>query len=126
MNRMMLAFVGAIAAGTLAAPTTAAPEPSTKLVRCGEQSCLRVTGHRNDPTSIVHINGHAVAAEGERSWKVYLPLEVVREWSAPNAQTIDVSLGDPEGQRETIACVDLPIGLLANATTLAALVISVH
>src|SRR6187551_394138 len=29
--------------------------PSSELVRCGVQSCLQVTGHRDDPTSIVHI-----------------------------------------------------------------------
>jgi hypothetical protein len=126
MGRIMLALAGAIAAGSLASPAIAAPEPSSKLVRCGEQSCLQVTGHRDDPTSIVRINGHAVSVEGERKWKASVPLEVVREWSAPNARTIEVSLGDPEGQPATIASVDLPIGLLANATTLAALVINVH
>ena len=126
MDRMLLAFVGAIAAGALASPAIAAPEPSSELVRCGVQSCLQVTGHRDDPTSIVHINGHAVAVEGERKWKVSLPLELVREWSVSNARTIEVSLGDLEGHREIIASVDLPIGLLANTTTLAALVINVH
>ena len=126
MGRMLLAFVGAIAAGALASPAIGASEPSTKLVRCGDQSCLQVTGHRDDPTSIVHINGHAVSVEGERKWKVSVPLDVVREWSAPNAQTIEVSLGDMEGRPETIASVDLPIGLLANSVTLAALVINVH
>jgi hypothetical protein len=123
MNRMMLAFVSSIAAGSLATPAIAGQEPSTKLVRCADQSCLRVSGHRDDPASIVHINGHAVPVEGDRKWKVSLPLEVVREWSAPNARTIEVSLGGPEGHGET---VDLPIGLLANATTVAALVINVH
>ena len=126
MDRMFLAFVGAIAAAALASPAIAAPEPSSKLVRCGDQSCLQVTGHRDDPTSIVHINGHAVPVQGERKWKVSLPLAVVREWSAPNARMIEVSLGDPEGQRVTIASVDLPIGLLADGTVLAALVINVH
>jgi hypothetical protein len=126
MDRIMLAFVGAIAAGTVASPAIAAPEPSSKLVRCGDRSCLQVTGHRDDPASIVHINGHAVSVEGGRRWKVSLPLEVVREWSPPNARTIEVSLGDLEGPRETPAGVDLPIGLLANATTLAAVVINVH
>jgi hypothetical protein len=122
MNRMMLAFAGAVAVGTLASPNAAAAEPRTKLVRCGEQSCLRITGHRDDPTSIVSINGHAVAAEGERKWTVYLPVETVRAWSIPNARTIEVSLGD---QQPAITSIDLPIGLLADQTALAELVITV-
>jgi hypothetical protein len=122
MNRMMLAFAGAVAVGTLASPNAAAAEPRTKLVRCGEQSCLRITGHRDDPTSIVSINGHAVAAEGERRWTVELPVEIVRAWSIPNARTIEVSLGD---QQPAITSIDLPIGLLADQTALAELVITV-
>src|SRR4051794_13707271 len=101
MDRMMLAFVSAIAAGSLTSPAIAAPEASSRLIRCGVESCLQVTGDRDDPTSIVHINGHAVPVEGERRWKISLPLEVVREWSAPNARTIEVSLADPEGPPQT-------------------------
>ena len=125
MNRMMLAFAGAVAVVTLASPNAAAAEPRTKLVRCGEQSCLRITGHRDDPTSVVSINGHAVAAEGERKWTVDLPVEIVRAWSIPNARTIEVSLGGAQGQHPPISSIDLPIGLLADQTALAALVITV-
>lgn len=121
-----LTLAGAILLGSLASPAVAAPEPSTKLVRCGERSCLRVAGHRDDPASVVSINGRAVSVEGEHRWKVDLPVDVVREWSAANARTIEVALGDPEGQRETVASADLPIGMLADATALAALVINVH
>ena len=123
MNRMMLAFAGAVAVGTLASPNVAAAEPRTKLVRCGEQSCLRITGYRDDPTSIVSINGNAVSVEGGRKWTVNLPVEVVRAWSTPNARTIDVSLGGPQGQQP--ASVELPIGLLADRAAVAALVITV-
>lgn len=125
MNRMLLACAGAVAVGALASPTAAAAEPRTKLVRCGQQSCLRITGHRDDATSIVSINGHAVSAEGERRWTVHLPVEVVRAWSTPNARTIEVSLGGAQGQQPAIASVDLPIGLLADRAVLAALVITV-
>ncbi len=125
MNRMTLALVGAIAAGLLATPGLAA-EPSTKLVRCGEQSCLRVAGYRDDPTAIVWINGHAVTAEGERNWKVHLPVDVVREWSLPNARMIEVSIGDRDNPLEAVARVDLPIGLLADEAVLASLVLNVR
>lgn len=117
-----LALAGA-ALGSLASPAIAAPEPSTKLVRCGAQSCLRVSGHRDDPLSIVRINGHAVSVEGVRNWRVHLPVDVVREWSAPHARTIEVSLGAPEAP---CTSVDLPVGMLGHTTELASLVISLR
>jgi hypothetical protein len=122
----ILRLAGAITAASLASPATAMPETSTRVVRCGGQSCLRIAGHRDDPASIVRINVHAVPVEGKRSWKVDLPVEVVREWSLPNARTIDVSLGDLEMKRESADSVDLPIGLFANATVLATLAINVR
>jgi hypothetical protein len=103
----------------IASPAAAA-EPSTRVVRCGEDSCLQITGRRDDPALTVSINGRTVAVEGERSWRVHLPVETVREWSAPYARTIEVSQG------ETSASVDLPIGLLGGVTDLSSLVISVH
>lgn len=124
-HQQALAFASAVLLGTPASPALAAPETSAKLVRCGSQSCLRIAGRRDDPTFTVSVNGHVVPVEGERHWKTQLPVEVVREWSAANARTIEVSLGTPERQRE-ITHVDLPIGLLADTATLAALVISVR
>jgi hypothetical protein len=115
-----LAAIGALAAS----PATASSEPSTRLVRCGEESCLQICGHRDNPAATVSINGHAVPAEGERGWRVSLPVEVVRQWSAPHARTIEVSLFEPETQHATVASVDLPIGLLGDTTELASLVVS--
>lgn len=125
-HRRALALAGAAIFGGLASPVIAAPEPSTKLVKCGAQSCLLVTGYRDDPTSVVSINGHAVAVEGARRWKAYLPVALVREWCAANARTIDVSLAAPAAEPATVTRVDLPIGLLADATVLAALEINVR
>jgi hypothetical protein len=121
-----LASIGATVIGSLASPAAAASEPSTRLVRCGEQSCLQISGSRGDPAAIISINGHVVPVEGEHSWRVRLPVEVVREWSVPYARTIEVSLHDSETQRETNASVDLPIGLLGGVTDLASLVVSVR
>lgn len=102
----------------------AAPESRTELVRCGAQSCLRVVGYRDDPASIVRINGHAVPVEGERRWRAYLPVEVLRDWSSPNARAIEVSVGDPDSSRATTARIALPIGLLASEINLASLVVT--
>ncbi|BBC73937.1 conserved hypothetical protein [Altererythrobacter sp. B11] len=115
-----LALAGAAALLGLASPAAAEPQPSTRLVRCGEASCLRVTGYRDDAAATVRINGYAVSAAGERRWEVDLPLETVRNWSAPHARSIEVSLGEAEAASQ----VALPIGLLGGVTDLAALVVS--
>ena len=111
-------------AGSLASPAFAAQEPSAKLVRCGAESCLRVAGHRDSPNAIVRINDRVVAAQGESSWEVQLPIETVRAWSPPHARTIHVSLQDPQTRQEANSAVDLPIGLLGGVTELASLLIN--
>ena len=123
-RRRALALTGAFAIGNLASPATAAPEPSAKLVRCGAESCLRISGQRESSASIVRINGYVVLAEGKRRWEVDLPIDTVRDWSAPYARTIEVSLRDPDTQSWASASVDLPIGLLGGLTNLASLVVS--
>ena len=124
LRKRAFASIGTIIIGCLPSPAMAASELTTRLIRCGEQSCLQINGRRGDPAATVSINGHDVPFEGEHSWRVRLPVEVVRQWSAPYARTIEVSLHDTETQREAIASVDLPIGLLGGVTDLASLVIS--
>ncbi|WP_404482118.1 hypothetical protein [Novosphingobium sp. BL-52-GroH] len=118
----MVALGGAMVTAISAPGAMAASEPGTRLVSCGEQSCVLVSGYRADPASAVYINGHPVSVEGRRAWKVSLPVETVREWSAPRARTIDVTLCRPGADDET-ARADLPIGLLGHVTNLAALVV---
>src|SRR5687767_11893734 len=84
LRRWAFALIGAAMIGSLASPATAASEPSTKLIRCAEQDCLQISGRRADPAAIISINGHAVPVEGEHRWRVRLPVEVVRQWSAPH------------------------------------------
>lgn len=101
----------------------AAPEPATRLVECGRESCLVVSGHRADPQAKVLINGRSVAVEGGRAWKVRLPLGTVRDWSAPMARTIDVTVLASPKMKEDTKQADLPIGLLGHVTDLAYLVV---
>jgi hypothetical protein len=126
LRKRALAWLGAMFVATLASPAMAATEPSTRVIQCGEESCLQISGRRDDPAAIVTVNGRAVPVEGEHGWRVRLPVEVVREWSPPHARTIEVSLHDPRTRLETYASVDLPIGLLGGVTDLASLVISVR
>ena len=120
------AVMCAIALAGTASPALAESETSTKLVRCGAESCLRVSGYRDDPASVVRINGYEVAVEGKRRWQVQLPVEVVRQWSEPDARTIEVSLHGLGSQLGASDSVDLPVGMLSRMTDLSALVITVY
>ncbi len=124
LRQVVLGVTSAVLFGSLAAPANAAEQPRAKLVSCGAESCLRIAGTRPSQGSVIAINDRVVTAEGGRSWKVDLPLETVRQWSAPHARTVEVSLHDPATQREIKAIVDLPIGLLGGVTDLALLVVS--
>lgn len=120
-RKQALALAGVIAIGSLTSPALAESEPSTKLVRCGAQSCLQVSGYRSDPSATVRLNGQAVDVEGKYGWEVSLPVETVRSLSAPYARSIEVSVHNPETEQVTSANADLPIGLLGGVTDLASL-----
>ena len=113
-SRMILALTATIAAA-LATPATA--ETRTRLVDCESGSCLLVTGYRASSTSVVTINGHDVAVQGARKWRVSLPIQTVRQWSAPYARKIMVAVDDGHFQAA------LPIGLLGHVEDLAFLTV---
>jgi hypothetical protein len=116
-------LVAGLAAG-LSSPACAATEPRTRLVACEAGSCLLVTGRRTNAASMVSINGRVVSAEGARKWRVRVPVDTVRKWSAPFARTIMVSVVDAGTRTHASADVDLPIGLLGQVEDLAQLVVS--
>jgi len=96
---------------------------TVKLIRCGAGDCLLVRGHRNSGGAIVHVNERAVQANGGRSWRVRLPVATVRDWSAPFARTLSISVLDPAGSVEQAEVVRLPVGLLGHEVELASLVV---
>lgn len=97
----------------------AAPVAATHLVACGDQTCLMVRGERQDREDVVAINGHRVAVEGGRNWRLRLPMVTLRAWSAPYARSITLTTGDEERE------ISLPIGLLGHVD-LAALEVRVR
>ncbi|WP_395336068.1 hypothetical protein WBP06_18805 [Novosphingobium sp. BL-8H] len=99
----------------------AASKPETRLVSCGAGNCLLISGHRDHAASEVRINGHAVPVEGGKGWKVRLPVDTVRAWSAPLARAVDIALLDPETGTQATVQARLPIGLLGHVTDLAML-----
>lgn len=108
-----------------ASPALAASEPTTRLVRCDAGTCLLVAGRRDNTATEVRIGGQAVTVEGMRNWRVRLPVDTVRSWSAPFARTIEITLCNPGTQVVSSGKAELPIGLMGHAD-LASLVINVH
>lgn len=117
MQRLQILALGALLAAGLASPAMAAAEPTTRLVECGRESCLLISGEREDAAHAVAINGHTVAVEGARKWRATIPVGTLRDWSAPRARTVRVAVAGSETE------ADLPIGLLGHAGDLAMLVV---
>ncbi|WP_156840201.1 hypothetical protein [Novosphingobium aquimarinum] len=105
-------------------PAHAKFSPKTELVRCGKDDCLRVSGHREEASHVISLNGVPVAAEGKNDWRVDLPIDAVRKMCGPRAQAIEVTLRDPQTRRESLARARLPIGLLGDSSKLAAIEIT--
>lgn len=117
MKRNVLIVLGPLLA--LSAPAMAAPPPTTRLVECGTQSCLVVSGKRDDASAPVSINGHAVAVLGKRSWRARVPVATVRAWSALHAQSVSVAVEGVEHETR------LPVGMLGPRRDLAMLEVRV-
>lgn len=117
MKRWMVLAPGPLLA--ISSPVFAADTPSTRLVACGSESCLLVTGRRSDSAAPVSINGHVVAARGTRHWRARVPVATVRAWSAPYARSVEVRVAD------TVHDARLPVGMLSPPRDLAMLEVRV-
>jgi hypothetical protein len=106
-----------------ASTAAAASAPKTRLVSCGSQSCLLVTGRRESADSLVSINNRLVAVEGRRAWHIRIPLAAVRELASPYARNIEVKVTQADGDEEWSEDASLPIGLLGH-NNLATLIVS--
>lgn len=94
-----------------------------RLRDCGGQTCLVIDSRRRDSRAIVSVAGRPVAVQGGRAFRIALPLDTVRDWSAPFARSIALRVDEPGG-RGSEQSVRLPIGLLGNTTQLAAVEVS--
>ncbi len=110
-----------LACAMLASPATAQTDAQTQLVRCGEASCLQVSGYRPHSGLEVVINGRLAEANGDNRWRVRLTLDTVRQLAKPRARSLTVALRDPETQHETQTRAQLPIGLLGDISALESL-----
>ena len=60
MPRLLTLAFGAVLACAASAPAMAGAKSGTRVVECGAESCLLVTGRRSHAASPVSINGYAV------------------------------------------------------------------
>jgi hypothetical protein len=123
LQKRLFGIAIAAFAVSCASTANAAPAPKTRLVSCGSESCLLVSGRRKSADSLVSINNRLVTVEGRRAWHVRVPLVAVREFTSPYARSIEVTVAQPDGQEEWSKDARLPIGLLGH-TNLATLVVS--
>jgi len=94
-----------------------------RVVACDTGSCLLVRGYRASAQAVISINSRVVEAKGRHSWKVWLPVATIEDWSAPFARTLQVTVVNPQGSAASSETVRLPVGLLGHNLELASLVV---
>lgn len=120
MNKnRVISVAGCLAFLVGAGSMPAMARTTTRVVECGAQSCLKLSGKRADAAEAITLNGHEISVQGGRNWQARVPVRTVREWSAPYARSIEVAVA---GQPRDVA---LPIGLLGQPLDLAMLVVRV-
>jgi hypothetical protein len=117
-----LGLIGAVALMPVSVSAeSGAIAASTRLHRCGDQTCLLIRGRRADPAASVLVQEHEVSVAGRRRWHVSLPLQTVQDWSPPFARSILVEIAGNDGGTGR---AKLPIGVFGHTTDLAFLNVS--
>lgn len=113
---LLLAQLGAVA------PLHAEDAPHARLVHCGADSCLRLSGHRASAATVVRAGGEDLAVEGGRSWQVTVPLATARQWLGARNDVLTLTFADPQARARSVG-VALPPGALGSRVELASLVV---
>jgi hypothetical protein len=106
-----------------AAPVEAESAARARLVHCGADTCLRLSGHRPDATTAVSVGGWELAVDGGRDWQATVPLATARTWPIARGYALRVTIADAAGM-ERVQSVPLPPGALGSHVELASLVVS--
>jgi hypothetical protein len=120
------ALAPAVGIALAATGAHAAPTSQSRLVHCGEQTCLRITGHRADAAVAVRIAGQDMAVEGGRSWRVTVPAQTARAWASASGSVLPITYRDARSGTERQGEVLLPPGALGRRIELATLLVSAH
>jgi hypothetical protein len=109
-----------------ATPASVTAAPRARLVHCGDETCLRLSGHRSHSAVIVRIAGHDLAVEGDHAWRTTVPLGTARNWADRSGDTMMLTLADTQAGTERVDLVALPPGALGKRVELATLVVHAH
>jgi hypothetical protein len=104
-----------------ATPGPAMAASRARLVHCGDQTCLRVSGHRSDAALMIRIGEQLVAVEGDRAWHATVPLSTARGGANASLDTLTLTMTDRNTGVETVDMVALPPGALGRRVELATL-----
>ncbi len=121
-EKIVLAF----GIATTTAPAYAASPPQARLVHCGQETCLRLSGHRPRSAVTVRIGGRDLAVDGGRRWRATIPLETARTWAISSGYSLVISLVDTQLGTEAKEEVILPPGALGQRVELATLVVRAY
>lgn len=110
----------------LALAAGAHAETQARLAHCGEDTCLRISGHRPGPNISVHAAGNALPVEGERSWIAMLPIETARAFADPGGARMRIRFVDSATGAESIETIAMPPGALGKRVELSTLMITAH
>jgi hypothetical protein len=109
-----------------ATPASVVAAPQAQLVHCGDDTCLRISGHRSHSAVAVRIAGRDLAVEGERNWHATVPLTAARDWMNVSGDTLTLIMADTRTGTETATAVSLPPGALGKHIELATLVVRAY
>ena len=123
-SRAVRLAVGLSCALTIIAPAQAERQTRARLVPCGENSCLRLSGYRARADMVVRIGEHDLAVEGDRAWQATVPLDLARAWPIARNYALRVAFVDPDAGTERVETVMLPPGSLGSRTEIASLIVS--
>ncbi|WP_221234520.1 hypothetical protein [Sphingomonas aerophila] len=112
--------------GAPALPAQAGQPTAARLVACGADSCLRLSGHRSSPSVSVQVNGRDLPVEGERAWQVTVPLSTARTWAIAHGYSVILTLVDAQAGTGHSVAVALPPGSLGTRLELASLIVRAH
>ena len=117
-----------VLAGACIAAGSATPALATqaRLVHCGTDTCLRLSGRRAHPEVAVQVAERDLQVEGGRRWRADVPLAAARLWQGVARDRLTVTLADARTGSRRSETVLLPPGAFAGRIELAELVIGTH
>lgn len=123
MVRSFLLALSGCAALCAGLPAAAERTSSARLVHCGGETCLRLSGRRVGAATAVRVDGRDLPVVGERSWQVTVPLAEARTWRLIRGYAVPITLVDRASGAERMLAVPVPPGALGARMELASLIV---